>query len=78
MANVKCRPLLRTVAVCSEPKYNQKGEPIPGELCHLTPPGLLSPFPVLPGVASLRQRLNPRRFSTETGCPCLVAQVFVK
>jgi hypothetical protein len=80
MANVKTRPLLRTVAVCEPPKCDDKGHPTttPGALSHLTPPGLLSPFAVLPGVASLRARFSARRMSTETGCPCLVAQVFIK
>jgi hypothetical protein len=77
MTNAKSRPLLRTVAVCGPPGGDAKGHPTAGALSHLTPAGLLSPFPVLPGVASLRARFTGKRMSTETGCPCLVAQVFI-
>jgi len=78
MANTESQPILRTIAVCGKPKRNPKGELEPGEMSHLTPPGLLSPFTVLPGVASLRHSITAKRRSTESGCPCLVAQVFIK
>jgi hypothetical protein len=69
LEGAKREPLLRMAAACIRPD-----DQTTCTMTHLAPAGLLDPFPSLPGVSELvRARM---KMTTETGCPCLAAQIF--